>query len=486
MTEDIYAAKWYVMLAVAMSVLLVTIDISIVNVALPTLERELATTFSLVQWVVLAYTLTLATLTLGVGRLGDILGKKPIFAAGFAVFTVASVLCGLSPSIELLIAFRVVQAIGGTMVLALGTGIVTEAFPARERGKALGVIGTVVSVGIVLGPTLGGLLIEHLSWRWIFFVNLPVGIVGTIAAIRYVPAIKPPGGQRFDWPGAGLMFASLLTLSLGLSVGQERGFDDPAVLLLLGTALVTFVGFIVVERRVADPMVDLTMFRLRVLRINLGTGFATFFGVAGLFILMPFYLNNVLGYSVQQTGLLLASTSIVIGVISPWSGWLSDRVGVRPMTVIGLAVLTLGYLVAANLGTDTGALVYILLISPIGLGMAIFQSPNNSGVMGSATQERLGITSGMLTLTRIIGQLVGVVVLGTIWALRVGARAGGLDGAPTGASAEAQVAALNDVLLLIAVVIGIGLAVTAWDLVRHGRYSTNAAPITLTATEPES
>src|SRR5262245_40098666 len=168
-----YSRKWYVMAAVAMSIFLATLDGSIVNVALPTLVRDLNTNFATVQWVVLAYLLTQATLLLGIGRLGDMIGKKPIFNAGFVVFTVGSVLCGLAPSVYWLIGFRVVQAIGAAMTLALGAGIMTEAFPAKERGKALGLIGTVVSVGVVLGPTLGGIIIEAASWHWIFFVNLP-------------------------------------------------------------------------------------------------------------------------------------------------------------------------------------------------------------------------------------------------------------------------------------------------------------------------
>ena len=472
--------KWYVMLAVGMSVLLATIDISIVNVALPTLEVELETSFPVVQWVVLAYALTLATLTLGVGRLGDIIGKKPIFTAGFAVFTVASVLCGLSPSVTFLIVCRVVQAVGATMLLALGTGIVTEAFPSRERGRALGVIGTVVSVGIVLGPSLGGVLIEQLNWRFIFFVNLPVGIAGTVAAARWVPAVKPVGGQRFDWTGAGLMFVSLLTMSLGLSIGQRRGFDDPLILGLLVVAVVTFVAFLAVERRVREPMVDLDLFRNRVMSINLGTGFATFVAIAGTLILMPFYLINILDYSAQQTGFLIASTAVLLGVVAPASGWLSDRIGVRPVTVAGLAVLTLGYAGASSLGSDTSAVGYVLLLLPIGLGMGIFQSPNNSGVMGASPPERLGITSGMLTLTRILGQIVGVALLGSLWAVRVTSTSG-FDGPATSAPIEAQVSGLRDVMIAMAVVMAIGLVITGWDLIRSWR----AAAVTPAESVPD-
>ena len=219
-----------------MGIFLSTIDGSIVNVALPTLVSDLHAEFSTVEWVVLAYLLTLATLLLSIGRLGDMIGKKPIYVTGFAVFTVGSVLCGLAPTVYWLIGFRVLQAIGGAMILALGMAIVTESFPPNERGRALGLTGTMVSIGVVVGPTLGGLLIGALSWHWIFFVNLPVGIVGTLMAVRFVPALRPKGHQRFDPVGAVVLFAGLLALLAALTTGGDRGFGSTPVLVLLAAA----------------------------------------------------------------------------------------------------------------------------------------------------------------------------------------------------------------------------------------------------------
>ena len=197
-----YSRKWYVFAGVAMGIFLSTIDGSIVNVALPTLVQELDTHLATVQWVVLAYLLALGTLMLSMGRLGDMIGKKSIYVVGFVIFTLGSVLCGLAPNVYWLIGFRVVQAVGGAMIMALGMAIVTESFPPSERGRALGLTGSMVSIGIVLGPTVGGLILSALSWHWIFFVNLPVGIVGTLMVIRFVPARRPAGRQRFDLAGA--------------------------------------------------------------------------------------------------------------------------------------------------------------------------------------------------------------------------------------------------------------------------------------------
>lgn len=457
-----YRRKWYVMAAVAMSIFLATIDGSIVNITLPTLVHDLQTNFATVQWVVLAYLLTLTTLMLGIGRLADIRGKKPIFVTGFIIFTLGSVLCALSPTVYWLIGFRVLQGIGGAMTLALGAAIVTEAFPPQERGRALGIIGSVVSVGVVTGPLVGGLLIGVASWHWIFLVNLPVGIIGTFVAQRFVPALQPPGGQRFDYIGALLLLISLLTLLLGLSLAQEWGFTQALPLTLLVIGLLAMLGFLGWELRVADPMIDLRLFRHRLFSINLGTGFLTFVAISGIFLLMPFYLQNILGYPIQLVGPLQAVVPVMMGIMAPISGTLSDRYGVRPITVAGLAALLIGYLAITTLSATTTTLGYILRLLPIGLGMGIFQSPNNSAVMGSVPRERLGVVSGLLSVTRTLGQTVGIAVLGAVWASRVAQRGGPTTTGATAAPSATQVAAMQDTFLVVVVLVTIALAVALW------------------------
>ncbi len=471
-----YSRKWWVMLAVAMGIFLGTIDGSIVNVALPTLVDEFDTSFAAVQWVVLGYLLALATLTLPIGRLGDMVGKKRIYTLGFGVFTVFSVLAGLAPSIEWLIGARVFQAVGAAMLFSLGLAIVTEAFPPDERGRALGITGSIVSIGIVIGPSVGGLLIDSLSWRWIFFVNLPVGIIGTLTAMRYVPNVPPPGNQRFDFRGGATFFVALLSFMLALTVGQERGFADGAVLGLFALSAVALVAFIAVERHADQPMLDLTLFRNRLLSVNLVTGWITFIGIAGLLILLPFYLQDVLGYEPREIGLLLAAAPITLGITAPISGIMSDRVGPRPVTVAGLAILVFGYLFATTLDVDTTALHYIVVMIPIGIGMGVFQSPNNSAVMGSVPQQRLGVTSGMLAITRITGQITGIALLGAIWAARVAAITGS-TGDASDAPAAAQTSALQDTILVVAIAMAGALALAAWGLRlerRENRIAVNA------------
>jgi EmrB/QacA subfamily drug resistance transporter len=468
------------MAAVAMGIFLATIDGSIVNVALPTLTREFGAEFAIVQWVVLAYLLAVTTLMLSVGRLGDMIGKKPLYAAGFVVFTLGSVLCGLAPTIYWLIGFRVLQALGAAMLMALGMAIVTEAFPRSERGKALGLSGSMVSVGIVVGPVLGGLLIGALSWHWIFYVNLPIGIVGTWMVFRFVPNPKPAGVQRFDLLGAVTLFICLMALLLALTFGQQEGFTEIRVLALLAASLVFLVVFLTLERKIQDPMIDLGLFRNRLFNINLVTGFITFISLSGTIILMPFYLENVLGYDPQAVGFLLAIVPIAVGFTSPISGTLSDRFGTRPITVIGLAILLLGFLAISTLTTQTTGLGYVLRFLPIGIGVGVFQSPNNSAVMGAVPPNRLGVASGLLSVTRTLGQTTGIAALGALWASRVAQRTGGvLPGGATSAPAAAQVGALGDTFLIIVVALGLGLALATWGLMLERRRRQVAEPAKL-------
>jgi EmrB/QacA subfamily drug resistance transporter len=465
-----YNRKWYVMAAVAMGIFLATIDGSIVNIALPTLIGELATEFAIVQWVVLAYLLTVTTLLLSMGRLGDMTGKKPIYSAGFMIFTLGSALCGLAPTVYWLIGFRVLQAIGAAMMMALGTAIVTEAFPPSERGKALGIMGSIVSIGIVVGPVLGGIIIGALSWHWIFFVNLPIGIAGILMVARFVPDLKPAGRQRFDFLGAITLFVSLMALLLGLTLGQQVGFAETVILALFAVWLSFLAIFLVIEWRSSQPMIDLSLFQNRLFSVNLVTGFITFVCIAGTIILMPFYLENVLGYDPRAVGFLLAIVPVTMGVTAPLSGSLSDRLGTRPIAVTGLLVLLVGYYAVSTLSVQTTPLGYILRFLPIGVGMGIFNSPNNSAIMGSAPRAQLGVASGLLAETRTLGQITGIAVLGALWASRVAYYLGTVpQGGTTTAPAPTQVAALQYTFHAVVVLIGLALLLGLWGLVQERR-----------------
>ncbi|RME76003.1 MAG: DHA2 family efflux MFS transporter permease subunit [Chloroflexi bacterium] len=424
---------------------------------------------------VLAYLLAISTRILSMGRLGDMMTMQPVYQTGFVIFTLGSVLCGLAPSVHWLIAFRVLQALGASMTMALGVAIITEAFPPQERGRALGIGGAIVSVGVVIGPTLGGLILGVLSWRWIFFVNLPVGILGVAMARKFVPNFRPKGKQQFDFWGAGTLCISLLALLLALTWGQRAGFTDRRVVFLAGLWLLFLLAFLRIEWTVPQPMIDLRMFRNLLFSVNLATGFITFVAMAGTIILAPFYLENILGFPPRQVGLIMAVVPLAMGGVAPFSGALSDRVGVRPIAVVGLALLVTGYLSLTTLRVDTSVTGYILRSLPIGLGMGVFQSPNNSAIMGAAPRERLGVASGLLAITRTLGQVTGISVLGAVWAGRVMAHYGRLlTGGATAAPPADQVSGLHDTFLLAAGLVAVGLLLSLWGLLTERRLRRSA------------
>jgi EmrB/QacA subfamily drug resistance transporter len=410
------SSKWWVMAAVAIGVFLSTIDGSIVNVALPTLAHELHAPFAAVQWVVLAYLLTLVTLMMVAGRLADLRGKKPLYAGGFVIFTLGSVCCGLSSSVEWLLAARVLQAVGASLLMALGAAIATEAFPREERGRAMGLIGLMVSIGLVTGPTLGGLILGVLPWQAIFFVNLPLGVFGIVLVLWVVPAHPPPPHQPFDLLGTVLLFVTLLSFLLAVTLGPKAPPGAPHIVALGLLAIAGGVLFVRTERAVEHPLIDLGIFATSTLSVNVVTGSLVFVASSGLVFLVPFYLQDLQGRTPAEAGLLLVVSPLVMGLTAPVSGWLSDRVGTRPLTVVGMVTLLVGYFLIGGLRQDTPAWEYIARVFWVGLGMGIFNSPNNSAIMGAVPRERLGVASGLLSLTRTLGQTTGIALVGATWA----------------------------------------------------------------------
>jgi len=462
-----YSKKWFVMAAVGMGIFLGTIDGSIVNVALPTMARELHTEFATVQWVSLAYLLTMATLMLSMGRLGDMIGKKKVYATGFVIFTLGSFLSGIAPSIYFLIAFRVLQGFGAAM-MTLGMAIITENFPPSERGKALGISGSLVSIGIILGPVLGGLIVGVASWRWIFYVNMPIGIIGTIMVIRLVPDASQTRKERFDFIGALALFVTMGSLLMGLTVGQNVGFAAPLPLALFAAGLISLLVFIWIEKNFSHPMIDLKIFRNRLFDVNLITGMITFIMIAGTIILMPFYMEDVLGIQTNHVGLIMAAVPVLMGIVAPISGALSDRVGSRLITVIGLFIMVLASLGLTLISTETSPWQLVLILLPVGLGMGIFQSPNNSVILGSVPREQLGVASGLLATNRTLGQTTGIAILGAIWAANVARYLGYTpEAGATSAPPAIQVEALHVVFYFSAGLLFVGLLLAIWGLLEE-------------------
>ncbi len=363
------ARPWLTFSAVAVGTLMSTLDGNIVNVALPTLGAELRAHVDALQWIVNGYLLAITATLVVMGRLGDRLGHRTLYAGGLVVFTVGSALCGIAPGLGALVAARVLQALGASAMMAIGTAIVTASFPPEMRGRALGTIGTVVAVGLTLGPPVGGLILSHLSWRWVFYVNLPVGIVGTVWALR----VLPRGGA-------------------------------------------------------ADgPLLDAAIFRIPAFSLGIAAGFLSYAAMFSQTFLTPFLLARVLGLEPGRLGVVLSAVPVALAVSSPLAGWISDRFGARRLPAFGMAVLA-GALSTLSLAGATSSVVSVMAhLFVAGLGMGLFQAPNNATVMGALPRARLGSGGGVLATARNAGMAAGVALAGTLFALRAGTEASGAE-----------------------------------------------------------
>jgi len=357
----------------------------------------------------------------------DMIGRKPIWATGLAIFTIGSAISGASTSLGMLIAARGLQGLGGALIMAISPAMLTSAFPANERGRALGLNAVIVALGVSVGPTLGGIITEHFTWRWIFYVNVPLGIIGFIATLRVLTERMHRGQQgRFDPLGAVFLAIGLVALTLGLSFGQEWGWNSP---LLIGTLVVSVLALtimVIVEHRVSHPIIDFSLLRRRVFlsaNVSLILSFLALFAVS---FMLPFYLEELRGFSVEEAGLLLTPLPLTIAVLAPFTGTLADRIGTRWLAAGGLALACLGLFSISQLNAHSSIWDIVWRLMLIGAGQAMFQSPNNSALMGDAPRERQGSASGFLATGRVVGQSLSVALAGAIFASLGGATAGAL------------------------------------------------------------
>jgi EmrB/QacA subfamily drug resistance transporter len=469
------------MIGLAAGVLMGTLDVSIVNVALPTLMKEMDASLEQVQWVIVVYGLIVTSFMLVMGRLGDLWGKKKVYSTGLALFVLGSAACGLSPTIHALIAARAFQAFGAVMMQALATAMITDLFPPDERGRALGLVGGVVSIGLALGPALGGVIVGKTSWHFIFFLNIPVGAAAWLIVNRFAPAgPEPEGVEGFDFSGAGSLLLALICFALGMTLVENLGFGDHTVLLLFLGAVCGGVLFAFSEKRSDHPMCDPSLMRNSQFLLGLVMSFLAFL-LIGTSFLLPFYLQYALDYSVTMVGLLMMSIPMTMGLIAPAAGSCSDRWGAGPMRVVGLIVLAGGCLSVATLTAESSPLEYVVKTGLCGLGMGLFQSPNINAVMSLAPQRHRGVASGLLSLTRNLGTSAGVPLMGMLFLVRLSEMAGGkrLDkSAIPSAPPEHLAAALGRAFSVSALLVSAAavLAVLAWALSRAGN-SPSSNPV---------
>ncbi len=445
--------------AVSVGTFMATLDGSIVNIALPSIAGAFGIDLAAVEWVVVAYLLVVASLLLPFGRLGEVLSFRRVYLAGFAVFTVASALCGAAPGLGALVAARAVQGVGAAMLMAMGPAIIARTFGPGERGRALGLNAVSVAIGLSLGPTLGGLLTEVGTWRAIFFVNVPVGVFAMLWAARILPPEPAGRRQAFDVPGAALSAAGLFALLLALNRGEALGWTSPAVIGLLVLAAGLGVAFIGVERRSAAPMIDLRLFRIRAFSAGLVAVVVAFAGLFTATFLLPFLLQVGSGYTPLEAGLLITPIPLTAALVAPFSGALSDRIGQRLPASVGIAVLVAGLLSLTTLPDPftVGDLAWRLAL--VGAGQGLFLSPNSSSILGAVPRPRLGTASGMIAQMRVVGQACGIVVSAAVVAVRLPAHLAALGGLPAEAvQQEALVLAIHDAFVVAALICSIGIA----------------------------
>jgi len=407
--------KWWVLLITCVPLFMMMLDATIVNIALPNIMYDFNTDISSIEWVLNAYVLTFAVLLITLGKLGDLYGRKRLFLSGLGLFTLASLLCGLSPNEHVLIGARVLQAVGGAGMMPATLSILNVAFGEKGKGMALGIWGAVAGVASALGPVIGGVLVDHYSWPWIFLINLPVGILAFIAAIFIIrESTDPTAERRIDIPGVLAVSTALFCLTFALVEGQKYGWTSTTILSLFSVSFVGFVVFIAIERWRSAPLIRLDLFRNRTFSAGNSVALILMFGLLSILFLLVMFLQLVLGFSAIKTGLVLLPMPIVTMIVAPISGRLSDRIGSRWLLFFGMLLIALGIYLMSDLTPDMGWKHLILPLAVCGLGMGMSMAPMTSAVMSSAPMERSGQAAGVLTTMRQVGAVLGISVIGAV------------------------------------------------------------------------
>lgn len=414
-----HGLKWRVLAVVGLGAFLSTLNITIVNVALPSIADDLRVGIDEVQLVVLGYLLALGTLLLAFGRLGDILGYRRVYVWGLAVFGVASLLCGLSGNVWTLSGFRVLQGAGSGMVQAIGPALLVRAFPTQERGKSQGLFAISIALGITVGPTLGALLTQWMSWAWIFFINVPLCLLAVVWSLRVLPVERRVQGRTFDAPGALLLFVSASAILLAVLGGGRWGWTSPLNLALIGGFFVFGLAFVAVEARVLQPVLDIKLLRIRAVWAGNASGLIAFATLFTATFLVPFYLQDVRGFSVIETGLFLTPLPLATLIVAPFGGALSDRIGSRLLTASGVTLIGGGLFLLTGIDAATSAFGLVWRLAVAGVGLGLFIGANQSLVLGAVPPDRLGMASGMLAQVRNTGQAFGVALAGAVVASRL-------------------------------------------------------------------
>ncbi len=407
--------KWWTLIAACFALFMAILDNLVVNIALPTISRDLNATTTQLQWIVSAYTLIFASLQITAGGLGDRLGRKRWFLFGLGLFTCASLFGALSQNIAMLIAARAVQGLGAAFIMPLSLSIISVAFPPEERGKALGIWSAISVSGLALGPIVGGILVQYANWHWVFIINIPIGIIAFFVASTVVQESRDTSGTvATDIPGTVLITGAIASLTWGLIEAGDRGWGDTLILGAFVVAAVLTAAFITVEARTEKPMVPLRFFRSSTFSGANMDAFAVSFLIAGIAFYMTLYQQNIHGFSPVRAGLAMLPMVITMMVFSPISGQLVGRIGSRLLISIGMCIAGIGTLLFLRGGVDASYLSIVPAFVVMGFGMSLIFAPMTTAVLNSVESEKSGVASAINGAIREIGTAFGIAFLGTI------------------------------------------------------------------------
>lgn len=479
--EDVHRRRWQLLALTSVGAFMWPLDGSIVSVALPVIGKDLHLSFTAAVWVSAAFLLTTAVLLIPAGRIADQHGRVRYYLLGIAVFTVASVLCAASTSDAWLIGSRIVQGAGAAFMGATSAAIVTAVFPPNERGRALGINVMAVYIGLTVGPPLGGFITDAFGWRWIFLINVPIGIVVLLWGWFMLPRSERVGGPRLDWLGSVLLGVFLVCLLVPLTFSVQWGWGAASTIGLLVVSAASFIAFVVHERRVESPILDLDLvLRNRLFAAANTAALLNYMALYGIGLLTAIFLELVQGRSPSLTGWLLLSQPLLMAVLSPFSGRLSDRIGSRVLATGGMVAIAGGMGLLAVIGAGAPLWHVVVALVVVGLGMAAFSAPNTSAVMGSVRKDQLSQASAFLSTMRTSGQAMSVALLGGIAASQLGAVGGRLllthgggGGAVAARAVDAYASGYQYAMLAGAALALIGAAVS---LTRGAHQTASGAP----------
>lgn len=409
MENSIHKNRWKILGVVVLGTLISTLDSSIVNVALPVMSKHLYVGLNSIQWVVTSYLIVISAFIVIFGKISDRKGKSRIFLIGFIVFGIGSLMCALSNNLGFLIFSRIFQAVGASMFMATNQGLIAAVFPANERGRALGLSGTTVALGTMLGPPIGGIMVEFFNWQSIFLINIPIVIVGLVMGLKLLPKKEiQEKSQGFDISGSVLFIVFIVSLLWSVLSGEDMGWTNYFIIGGFIISIISIIVFYFTEKKAENPMLDFSMFSNRLFDISLFCGFISFVALFSMNIIHPFYLQYIIKASPGMSGLLMMISPICIGIVAPISGYVSDKIGSEILTVFGLVCIALGLVSIAFLNGKSSYLDITLRVALIGIGSGLFQSPNNSIIMSCAPKNKLGIAGSINALIRNMGMVSGI------------------------------------------------------------------------------